>query len=123
MSWAYSNQAQTVAHRTTTNGTYESRLASSIPAEESIAPYVAPPVQVPQVVTRFQALAALDDAGLTTTIETYMANTATLRTRRAWQEAQTFERNSATVLSLAALLGLTSNQLDALFIAAKDITA
>lgn len=123
MSWAYANHAQTVAQRMNESGAYESRLASSLPPGTVIAAFVPPPQAVPKVVTRFQALAALDDAGLTPTIEAYMANTATLRTRRAWQEAQTFERDSSTVVSLAALLGLTSSQIDALFLAAKDITA
>lgn len=123
MSWSYQNMEQTVAHRTTENGAYESRLVSSLPPGAVITAFVPPPALVPQSVTRFQALAALDDAGLTPSIDAYMTSTATLRTRRAWQEAQTFERNSSTVLALASVLGLTSSQIDALFLAAKDITA
>jgi len=123
MSWTYSNQEQTVAQRTNESGSYESRLVSALPPGTVVSAFVPPPPSVPQVVTRFQALAALDDAGLTPTIEDYMANTATLRIRRAWQEAQTFERNSSTVVALAALLGLTNSQIDALFLAAKEITA
>jgi hypothetical protein len=123
MSWTYSNMEQTVAHRTTENGAYESMLVASLPPSTVVTAFVSPPPLVPKSVTRFQALAALDDAGLTPSIEAYMTSTASLRTRRAWQEAQTFERDSSTVVALAALLGLTSSQTDALFMAAKDITA
>ena len=44
-------------------------------------------------------------------------------TKLAWTETQDFERASPTVAGLAALLGLTSEQVDALFITASGITA
>jgi hypothetical protein len=79
---------------------------------------------VPQQVTRFQGLAALHLAGHLDSIEAYMALPGTARiTKLAWENALTFDRDSPTVASLAALLSLTPQDIDALFVAAKEITA
>ena len=81
-------------------------------------------VWVPTSVSRFQARAALLQAGLLGDIETYMADPATDPfVRIAWQDAQVFKRNSPTVLSLQPLLGLTDEQLDDLFRFAATIEA
>ena len=83
-----------------------------------------PPVIIPQSVTRFQAKAALSNAGLLTQVETMMADPATPAIYKlAWNDALTFERNSQTVTVMAQSLNLTSAQLDALFTAAAQITA
>ena len=92
-----------------------------------VAPYVAPPphpAPVPTSVSRFQARAALLQAGLLDGIEAHMADPATDPfVRIAWQDAQEFRRNSPTVLSLQPLLGLTAGQLDDLFRFAATIEA
>ncbi len=84
-----------------------------------------PPLDgVPQVVTRFQARAALHLAGLLTTVESLMTDPQTdMLARLAWQDAQEFRRQSPTVLSMGATLGLTDAQLDALFTTAAGIEA
>ena len=75
-------------------------------------------------VSRFQARAALLQAGLLDDIEAYMADPATDPfVRIAWQDAQVFKRQSPTVLSLQPLLGLTDEQLDDLFRFAATIEA
>ena len=79
---------------------------------------------VPQIVSRFQARAALHLAGLLETVETMMALPETpALAKLAWADAQEFKRNSPTVLSLSASLGLTEAQLDALFTTAAGIDA
>lgn len=84
-----------------------------------------PPLDgVPQVVTRFQARAALHLAGLLTTVESLMTDPQTdMLARLAWQDAQEFRRQSPTMLFMAATLGLTDAQLDALFTTAAGIEA
>ena len=84
-----------------------------------------PPLDdVPQVVTRFQARAALHLAGLLTTVESLMTDPQTdMLARLAWQDAQEFRSQSPTMLSMAATLGLTDAQLDALFTTAAGIEA
>lgn len=83
----------------------------------------APPVDgVPQSVTRFQAIAALHLAGHLPTVEAIMAAPETpILTKLAWNNALNFERNSATLATLAGVLGLTDADLDALFTTAAGL--
>ena len=83
------------------------------------APYIPP---VPQEVTSFQAKAALLQAGLLPAVTAYMA-TAPAFDQLAWAESTTFQRESPTLNRAAAALGMTSAQLDQLFIAASVIQA
>ena len=74
-------------------------------------------------VSRFQAKAALDDAGLLDAIEDYMASdNVPRRVKLAWQEAQ-FKRGSRMVNDLAGEFDLSEEKLDKLFLAAKEIEA
>lgn len=77
---------------------------------------------VPEVVSRFQARAALHHAGLLPQAEAAVADADPI-TRIAWQDAQEWRRDSPTIASIAAALGLTSEQVDDLFRAAAQITA
>lgn len=81
-----------------------------------------PPIDVPALVTRFQARAALLEAGLLDQIEAAVAASDPL-TREAWASATAFERSSPTIAVLAAALGLTGADLDALFRRAAQIRA
>lgn len=82
----------------------------------------APAPVVPEAVSRFQARAALLQAGLLEQAEIAVAEAGPLAVL-AWQDAQEFRRNSPTINALAPALGLTSEQIDALFIAAAQIEA
>ena len=85
-------------------------------------PPLPPAPVIPQSVTRFQAKAALDSAGLLDSVEAIMGHADTPRiTKLAWADAQTFNRQSSIVLSLGALLSLSDSQLDALFVSAAAI--
>lgn len=79
---------------------------------------------VPQVVSAFQAKAALMQAGLYDAINAALtAPDAPPLARLAWETAQEFERNSPTVAGIGAQFGLTEAQIDALFVAASQIKA
>lgn len=83
-----------------------------------------PPAGVPQTVTRFQALAALHLAGHLPAVQAIMAAPETpVLARLAWDNALSFERTSPTLASLAAMLGMTDADLDALFTTAATIEA
>lgn len=83
-----------------------------------------PPPGPPQVVSRFQARAALHLAGLLPQVETLMADPATdTLARLAWTDAQEFRRTSPTLLAMASALSLTDEQLDQLFATAAGIEA
>jgi hypothetical protein len=75
-------------------------------------------------VSRFQARAALHNAGLLDEVQALMDDPATdMLSRLAWQDSETFSRLSTTVLTISASLGYTDTQLDDLFIAAALIEA
>lgn len=83
-----------------------------------------PVSQVPQTVTRFQALAALHLAGHLEAVKAIMASPETsMIAKLAWDNALSFERSSQTLQSLASTLGLTDADLDALFTTAAGIEA
>ncbi len=73
-------------------------------------------------VTRFQARAALHQAGLLDTVEAAVAGGDTI-TKLAWADALNFERNSPTIAALASAISLTPEQIDDLFRTAAVITA
>ena len=80
------------------------------------------PVTVPQEVTRFQARAALYQAGWLDEVEALIAAPETDRMLvLAWQDALTFKRQSPCVQAMAQQLGLSEPQLDGLFITAAGI--
>lgn len=79
---------------------------------------------IPQVVSKFQAKAALHQAGLLAQVEALMASESTpMLARLAWADAQEFRRTSPTVAAMAAALGLDDAALDALFTQAASIEA
>lgn len=77
---------------------------------------------VPAEVTRFQALAAMHNAGLLAAVETAVA-VADPFTQIAWNNATGFLRASPTIAALQAAVGLSEAQVDDLFRAAAQITA
>lgn len=73
--------------------------------------------------TRFQAKAALDDAGLLDQVEAYMAGEdVPRRAKLAWQEAS-FRRGSNMVNQIGSEFGLSEADMDQLFLAAREIEA
>ena len=86
-----------------------------------VAPTAPAPV-IPQVVSRFQAKAALLAAGLLDDVEAAMAQASPVA-QLAWSEAIEFRRDSTTVAAMASQLSLTDENLDDLFVAAAQITA
>ncbi|MFC7067469.1 hypothetical protein [Brucella rhizosphaerae] len=80
------------------------------------------PTPTPQVVSRFQARAALFAAGLLPQVENAISEAEPL-VQMAWSDAQEFRRDSPTILALANVIGLTENQVDQLFTEAFQIVA
>lgn len=82
------------------------------------------PPAIPYAVSPFQAQAALDEIGKLAQVEALMTDPATpKKTKMAWNKATEFRRTSPTVLAMAQAIGLTSAQLDDLFIRAAQIEA
>lgn len=79
---------------------------------------------VPQRVSKFQAKAALYNNSLLQTVLDIINHPDTqMLMKLAWEDAQYFERNSPTIISLAEQLELTEEQVDDLFIEASEIKA
>jgi len=88
-------------------------------------PVHVPAVVVPQSIANWRAKAAIELAGLTSAVETAMqaldepARTVALS---AWSNGAELARRGPTVLALAAALGLTAAQVDALFVTGASLT-
>jgi len=67
-----------------------------------------------QSISPVQAKIVLHRHGLLATVESVIAN-APIETQLAWTEATSFSRNSMVLNDMAAVLGLSSAQLDAMF--------
>lgn len=80
---------------------------------------------VPREVTMRQAREALIDAGLIDAVEAAINalpdGAAKAKARNAWEKSQTVQRHFGLVAQLAPVLGLTSQQLDDLFIQASHL--
>lgn len=88
------------------------------------AAWVAAPPVVPEFVDMRQARLALLGAGLLTTVNNAIAampGAGGDAARIEWEFAQNVRRYSPLVQSLAPLVGLTSEQIDALFIQAETL--
>ena len=92
-------------------------------------PEASAPAPVPQVVSRFQGREAMwqTQHGDTTLFEAAGEVLADPDTpamyRRAWDDLQEFRRDSEMLAEIAGMLGLSSAQIDALFILAASIQA
>jgi len=85
-------------------------------------PEAEPDAPVPQVVSRFQARAALLQSDLLDAAEAAVAEGEAI-IKLAWEDAQEFRRHSPTIAALAGELGLSSEQVDDLFRLAATIEA
>ena len=72
------------------------------------------PKEVPQAITPLQAKLQLLEIGLLDEVEAIVS--ADRKVQLYWEYALTIERNNEVLLSMATQLGLTSEQLDNMFI-------
>jgi hypothetical protein len=80
------------------------------------------PIPVPATVTRYQARAALLEAGLLGQVDSFFAALPDSDMGKlAWNEAPTVRRDSEALAAGAHALGLTDAQIDALFLRADEI--
>jgi hypothetical protein len=99
-------------------------VGETVPEGASLTEPPPPPPPLPTVVTMRQARLALLGAGLLSQVNAAVAGMpgdAGEAARIEWEFAGTVERNSALVQSLTGALGLTEDQLDALFVSAAAL--
>jgi len=96
--------------------TLEDGLIVRRPVLEEIA------LEIPSVVSPYQARVALLNAGLLDAVETLMANPGTPAAARiAWEYATVIQRHSPFINTLGPALGLSETQIDDLFRVAATI--
>jgi hypothetical protein len=83
----------------------------------------APPPPIPEIVSRFQARAALLYAGKLADAEAAVAASGDALTQLAWAEAVEWKRTSPALNALAAAIGMSSSEIDDLFRTAATIEA
>ena len=96
--------------------------AGGVPEAMAITTPPEPTDPIPLSVTRFQARAALQLAGLLDDAEAAIAQAHPL-SRIAWEHANVYRRDSPTVISIGQQLGLSEAEMDELFKTAASITA
>jgi hypothetical protein len=119
MNWKYADAAHTVAFRTLINGGIESCLVASLPINTQIDEYVAPPPDIVPVSPR-QIRQALSRVGLRTSVE--MAVASGDQDTKDWYEYGTlFERSHPQVIGMGIALGVSSSDLDNLWLLAATL--
>lgn len=108
-------------------------MSEERPGEEHVAgldgAWVLPPPPVPQSVSRYQGreamhLTEIGERSLFDVAEELILDPETpAYYKRAWDELQQFERDSAMLVAIAQTLGLTDEQLDDLFRLAATLKA
>ena len=94
------------------------------PGERWVQSTFVVPEDKPKVVSIFQATEALADAGYLSSVEAYFASeAATAKEKRAWNRILEVQRDSPLMSKLATMLNLTEGQVDALSVAAAEISA
>lgn len=122
--WKFTDASNTVAFRTLDDGGTESRLASALPAGETVLPADPLPILIPQSVTMRQARLALMQSNLLAQVDVIIAAMTSPQKEAAqieWQYSSEVHRHKALVLSLGPALGLNDAQLDQLFITAATL--
>jgi len=95
-----------------------------VPLDGSYLPPPDPPAMpepVPEVISRFQAKAALLQMDLLATAEAHVLGESTLAAM-AWEDINEFRRDSALVNHIGPVLGLDAEGMDNLFRLAATIT-
>jgi len=88
------------------------------------APLPIPPPRIPREIANWRARAVLEINGLLSAVDAMvqaMEGPEGIVVRQAWQAGAPLARNGSTVLTLAPALGLTSQQIDDMFIAAGSL--
>lgn len=80
------------------------------------------PDTAPQRVTRYQAYTALSEAGLYSQIEAWIGQPDTDEKYRIAWLASDFRRDSELIAAAASLFNLSDEQVDALFLAASQVS-
>lgn len=129
-----------ITFRLNKNGQYANKIIDEIPTgdwlntsnnSEYIAwiaegntplPYVPPPPTIPQQVPMWAVRTVLQNDGLFDHAQALIDSSTDNALKNVWEYGNFADRNSSAINSLAAALGLTSDQVDQMFIDANNLT-
>ena len=85
-------------------------------------PYVPPPPAIPQQVPMWAVRTVLQNDGLFDQAQALIEASTDNALKNVWEYGNFADRNSSAIASLSAALGLTSEQVDQMFIDANNLT-
>jgi hypothetical protein len=91
-----------------------------VAAGNTAASYVAPP-PAPLSATPYQFRAGLTAAGIRTQVETAVAASTDQNVKDAYQFATSFVENDSFIVSMSAAIGLTADQVHAIFVSMQGL--
>ena len=86
------------------------------------SPYVPPPPSVPQQVPMWAVRTVLQNDGLFDQAQALIEASTDNALKNIWEYGNYAERSSVAIASLATALGLTSEQINEMFVAANSLT-
>ena len=126
--WQYFNLEETIVFRVWANGRRDSCLVSAPEIQAWLAegntpnPYVPPPPAIPQQVPMWAVRTVLQSDGLFDQAQALIEASTDNALKNVWEYGNFADRNSAAIATLATALGLTSEQVDQMFIDANNLT-
>jgi hypothetical protein len=85
-------------------------------------PYIPPPPAIPQQVPMWAVRTVLQNDGLFDQAQALIQASTDNALKNVWEYGNFADRNSNAIASLSAALGLTSEQVDQMFIDANDLS-
>lgn len=125
--WQYVNQENTIVFREWPDGRYESCFVTTPEIQAWLAegntpnPYVPPPPAIPQQVPMWAVRTVLQNDGLFDQADALVKASTDNALKNVWEYGNFADRNSNAIATLSAALGLTSEQVDQMFIDANGL--
>lgn len=102
-------------------GPYQDEYRAWLDAGNVTEPYVPPPPAIPQQVPMWAVRTVLQNDGLFDQAQALVTTSTDNALKNVWEYGNFASRNSVAINSLAIALGLTSDQVDELFINANSL--
>lgn len=124
--WQYANPENTIVSRTWPDDRQESCLVEAIQdwidEGNTPNPYVPPPPAIPQQVPMWAVRTVLQNDSLFDQADALVKSSTDNALKNVWEYGNFADRNSNAIATLSAALGLTSEQVDQMFIDANNLS-
>lgn len=103
-------------------GSYQDAYRAWLDAGNVTEPYAPPPPAIPQQVPMWAVRTVLQNDGLFDQADALVKASTDNALKNVWEYGNFADRNSNAIATLAAALGLTSEQVDQMFIDANNLS-